>query len=199
MIKIITLSFLLVNLSCLKAKLPDLTKICSESGSCDMAVKTNGRGSTFTNFKVASECINCLEANIGNSEPTISCKVSGCYSDGTDYEFASFSKNSPTSIIEKPICSNPTAKIVEKLTISCTIEHNKKERMEINNLKLKAAPSTLLDRERLCMKLKFNSNYLTDEQTGETRNTYKIEVSPDLESTCKEDATANMVVFEFSK
>lgn len=201
MVKIIAL-LLLVNLSCVRAKLPDLSSLCLESDSCDMAVKTDGTGAMFTNFKVASKCINCLDANIGDDAATISCKVNGCYIDGTgDYEFAKFSKTSPTDIAEKQICDNPTAKIVEKLAIGCTIEHNSTDSVEIKTVKLKASPKSLLENERLCMVLFFETRQLTGEGEGEgSHNTHKIEFESRQRPDCVDDAgVEKMIVFEFSK
>ena len=198
--KIIWLLFLLASLACVRAKLPDLAKICAADEACDTSVKTVG--STFSNFKVASECVNCLDANIGDDNATISCKVSGCYNDGKDYEFARFSKTNPMrNILDKAICADPTTKNIEKLTVGCTIEHESRDPVEINTSKLKASPSFLLENERLCMNLYFVKRKLVDQHKPDNiYDSHVITIEPRLRPNCNTDNDADkMVILEFSR
>ena len=193
--------FLLVSISCVRASLPDLSEMCANPEDCGASVVKNVSGSTLSNFKVASNCVNCTDVidDIDDDTAYISCKVTGCYSDGRAYEFTSFSKTNQTpSIIDKQICDNPTAEDVEKITIGCLVEHNSRSPVEVNSKKLRISPSVLLDSERLCMKLRFESSPLPPPSADVM--SHKVFIEPDLRIDCNDDSeVSSMIVFEFKK
>ena len=187
----------LISLSCVRAKVPDMEGLCLND-QCEDTSTTKGSGTVFDNFNVAGDCINCLlGSDIGDPNAVISCKVSGCYHDGRDHEFARFS-SSTLKVLAKPICDNPTAERVDKLKIGCKIEHSiTTDAFDIKYFDLRATPKFLLESTRLCLHITYDSSKLVDQHTNEETTSHKITMESHLRATCKNDGADRMIVFEF--